>query len=113
MLKGAHGKAGIEKEMKGGRVCIERIVGLSVLAFMLIKTFPTSQCLTERKGVIFYQWKKKKDDDEGKRKRNGKGKKGEIVAVKGKGKDRCLLMWSWFGSGERPIFIVQVHFAQI
>lgn len=42
-----------------------------------------------------------------KRERNGEGKKGEIVAMKGKGKD------SWFGSGEKPIFIVQVHFAQI
>lgn len=41
------------------------------------------------------------------------GMKGERVAMKGKGKDRGLLMWSRFGSGEGPTFIVQVHFAQI
>lgn len=47
MLKEAHGKAGIEGEMEGGWVCIERVGGLSVLAFMRINKFPTSQYLTE------------------------------------------------------------------
>lgn len=40
-------------------------------------------------------------------------RKGERVTMKGKAKDRSLLMWSCFGSGERPTFIVQVLFAQI
>lgn len=51
---------GIEGEMEGGWVSIERAGGLSVLAFMLINTFPSSQYFTERGGVILHQWKKKK-----------------------------------------------------
>lgn len=59
MLKGAHGKVGSEGEMEGGW-CFERVGGLSVLAFMLIKKFPTSQYLTERgRGYISPVVKKK------------------------------------------------------
>lgn len=62
-------------------MCIERVGGLSVLAFMLIKTFPTSQYLTEGRGKE-NNWLMK-----GKVKRErDRGKKGERVTMKGKGK---------------------------
>lgn len=47
MLKEAHGKAGSGGEMEGVWLCTERVGGLSVLAFMLIKRVPTLQYLTE------------------------------------------------------------------
>lgn len=86
---------------------IERAGGLSVLAFMLINTFPSSQYFTERGGVILHQWKKKKKlGDQGKRETgyfsdNRKGgreerrKSGNERQRKGQRSFDVELVWLW------------------
>jgi len=52
VLKDSHCKAGAEGEMDSGLVSIERVGGLSVLAFMLIKKPLTS--VSVRKAMRLY-----------------------------------------------------------
>lgn len=110
MLGRAHGKVGIKGEMEGGRVCIERVGGLSVLAFMLINTFPTSQYLTQRGGGKISSVEKEKKNwlmkGKGKREREvtpqtkeseggKKEKRGNERQRKGQRAFDVELVWIW------------------
>lgn len=92
--------------------------GLYVLAFMPLEVSYLQYCTIplpmEGRGIYLICGKKMMKGEVTTQTTESEGeKKGEKVAMKGKAKDRSLLMWSCFGSGKRPNFIVQVLFTQI